>query len=846
MCAAYLKPNPRRTSSAFNPVDFNYQENSITYKDGVTLFTNQVINSQKQFLQNITVNGILNNLDLTVDGTSTLDDVVCTSLVVSDGIASGGNNSFHNVMANNMNVMGSLYFNQTSDNPIVFTSDNDGIILDANIKANAISTNKNSNFNGITDTGLIKCNNLTATGDVITAGITDSDVIAGNNFTFTGSINGLDIEHFSYLDQTSSVQEQINSKHPNITNMARLNADLIADGTVSNDAFSFIQNLSSDAQNQISANSAAVSINTSNIATNTFDIANNASNITNNTSNIADNLLKITTNTLNIESNTTDISTIEDNISSLSDEVELLAPKIEPTFTGLVTLLDNLDVQGTINGLDAVHFSYLDQTSSVQEQINSKHPSITTMARLDANLIADGSVSNIVFPYIKNLSSDAQSQISAITDNIATNTADIILTNSAIALLAPLNSAELTGNPTCVTQPGIDNSTRIASTAFVKTAITALVNSAPETMDSLGELAAALGSDPHFATTVATALGNRVDVSTNQVIGGDKTFSGITKISGNCTLGTNVGGNILTVYSAPTLQNGLTVSAGPITLPTNSVSSNAINNTSFVDLTNSQTVAGVKVFASSPLVPTASVNDNSTNVANTSFVTTAISNSTNLFALKASPDFTGTPTAPTAATATNTTQLATTEFVQANIITRAPIISPTFTGTPTAPTAATATNTTQLATTAFVQANIITRAPTTSPTFTGTTTVETISESISTATISSNVVNINYNNNAIIYVTGLSSSTNFSCVVTNIPGIAYRTYTFTLFIHCDSFKAYANSITINGISRTLKFSGPVDVSTAAAGGTICQQISVVYTANSSTPYIVLSNVSVFV
>lgn len=48
----------------------------------------------------------------------------------------------------------------------------------------------------------------------------------------------------------------------------------------------------------------------------------------------------------------------------------------------------------------------------------------------------------------------------------------------------------------------------------VSTAIAALVNSAPETLDTLQELAAALGNDPYFATTVNTQLGQKLDTTT--------------------------------------------------------------------------------------------------------------------------------------------------------------------------------------------------------------------------------------------------------------------------------------------------------------------------------------------
>lgn len=68
----------------------------------------------------------------------------------------------------------------------------------------------------------------------------------------------------------------------------------------------------------------------------------------------------------------------------------------------------------------------------------------------------------------------------------------------------------------------------------------------------------------------------------------------------------------------------------------------------------------------------------------------------------ASPALTGTPTAPTAAGGTNTTQIATTAFVTTAVSTKANTASPALTGTPTAPTAAAKDATTQIATDAFV------------------------------------------------------------------------------------------------------------------------------------------------
>ncbi|MCM2952701.1 phage tail protein [Escherichia coli] len=81
--------------------------------------------------------------------------------------------------------------------------------------------------------------------------------------------------------------------------------------------------------------------------------------------------------------------------------------------------------------------------------------------------------------------------------------------NNALALKAPLSSPALTGTPTAPTAEQSVNNTQIATTAFVKSAIAAMVGSAPAALDTLNELAAALGNDPNFATTMLNALAGK-------------------------------------------------------------------------------------------------------------------------------------------------------------------------------------------------------------------------------------------------------------------------------------------------------------------------------------------------
>jgi hypothetical protein len=74
-------------------------------------------------------------------------------------------------------------------------------------------------------------------------------------------------------------------------------------------------------------------------------------------------------------------------------------------------------------------------------------------------------------------------------------------------------SPSFTGTPTAPTAAAGTNSMQLATTAFVNTAITALIDSSPETLDTLNKLASALGDDPNFATTMINALAGKAPIN---------------------------------------------------------------------------------------------------------------------------------------------------------------------------------------------------------------------------------------------------------------------------------------------------------------------------------------------
>ena len=84
---------------------------------------------------------------------------------------------------------------------------------------------------------------------------------------------------------------------------------------------------------------------------------------------------------------------------------------------------------------------------------------------------------------------------------------------------ADLASPALTGNPTAPTQSASDNSTKIATTAYTDTAVANIVDSAPGTLNTLNELAAALGDDANFSTTVTNNIATKAPLASAALTG---------------------------------------------------------------------------------------------------------------------------------------------------------------------------------------------------------------------------------------------------------------------------------------------------------------------------------------
>ena len=98
-------------------------------------------------------------------------------------------------------------------------------------------------------------------------------------------------------------------------------------------------------------------------------------------------------------------------------------------------------------------------------------------------------------------------------DGSQISTANINGLQNTLNLKASLASPALTGTPTAPTATSGTNTTQIATTAFVSTALADLVDSAPATLDTLNELAAALGDDANFSTTITNSIATKLAAS---------------------------------------------------------------------------------------------------------------------------------------------------------------------------------------------------------------------------------------------------------------------------------------------------------------------------------------------
>jgi len=203
----------------------------------------------------------------------------------------------------------------------------------------------------------------------------------------------------------------------------------------------------------------------------------------------------------------TEIGYLNGVTSAIQTQIDTKAALVSPTFTGTVSGITKSMVG--LGSVDNTADSAKPVSTATQTALDLKAPIASptftgTVSGITKSMVGLGSVDN---------TADTAKPVST-------------ATQTALDLKAPLSSPALTGVPTAPTATAGTNTTQVATTAFVGTAVSNLVASAPAALDTLNELATALGNDASFSTTITNSIGLKAPLASPTFTG---TVSGITK-----------------------------------------------------------------------------------------------------------------------------------------------------------------------------------------------------------------------------------------------------------------------------------------------------------------------------
>ncbi len=298
----------------------------------------------------------------------------------------------------------------------------------------------------------------------------------------------------------------------------------------------------------------SISTNSSNISTNTTNISTNAANIV--TASGSAKALVVASGTSirsDVATNTSSINTNTNNISTNAADLVTASGALRATATanGIKSSANEADIATASGTLRA------DLTTETNNTIGA-----SGALRADLNTVSGVAASNSEYFGVPSGTSLRNELLGA--------------SGGLQATKANLASPSFTGTPAAPTAASGTNTTQIATTSFVRTEVSNLVDSSPAALDTLNELAEALNDDPNFATTVTNSIATKASsadlttasgsldarISTNSA--DIVTASGSLNaeiISTNANVSTNAG-DIVTSSGALRHDLGLSVSSG--------------------------------------------------------------------------------------------------------------------------------------------------------------------------------------------------------------------------------------------------------------------------------------------
>ena len=276
-------------------------------------------------------------------------------------------------------------------------------------------------------------------------------------------------------------------------------------------------------QGRTDINDTSINALESDVATNTSAIATNFSNIANNTSNISTNASNITTLQGRVDINDISINTLESGVAANQISINNNASDITTNANNISTLQGRVDINDiSINALESGVAANQISINNNASDITTNASNITTLqGRVDINDISINTLESTTATNATNITANAgaittlqgrtdinDASINALETDVATNAGGIATNVTNITTLQGRTDI----NDASINYIEINYST----INYVDTKVADLVDSAPATLDTLNELAAALGDDPNYATTISSRLGV-VDTSINNL-----------------------------------------------------------------------------------------------------------------------------------------------------------------------------------------------------------------------------------------------------------------------------------------------------------------------------------------
>ncbi len=424
-----------------------------------------------------------------------------------------------------MSNIGYINFLQDGSIPSVFNPSTfkASSIQTDNITTSNLSVSNTSTTNGIIDLSVINASALVVSDSAVYSGIptNNSNSIATTQYVDTKISNLLGSNVNTLMDTISEINTALNND-PNYANTiaTRLGTDEV--------------NIQTNTNNINTINSNISSINTS-LLNHDTRITNNASDIHDIQTNLTTINASITTNTNNIATNTNNINTNTNNINTLT--------------TGLNSA--NSNITSNTNSIISLESNKVNISDILTRTLNDRsdiHIASTNYVDLSLDAIKNGVSSNY-------------DTLSELETQISTKAND-----ASVLHIANINE-NIDGVKTFLQIPkiGLNN---IATTNNINDAIANLINSAPSTMDTLGEIATILTTDTNNINTILSTM---TTLSGAQTIDGLKTFT-TSPIVPSLTQGDNSTKSANTSY-VDTGLNNLNTSISTNYLTTSSASS---------------------------------------------------------------------------------------------------------------------------------------------------------------------------------------------------------------------------------------------------------------------------------